>query len=146
MHSRTLGQMLCNRGAAHGFGLRMARKPEKPAAVLQRNYDFAGRAVNLGDVAPGDADIQRAPEFQPATREEEMAILVGATASEADRRHEVALIAGRKRIGRFDQWQIAPTKTVSELGYLDCDCSLIGRMGTFHVNPNVTDTALPYRF
>ena len=146
MHSRTLREMLCNRGAARGFGLGMARKPEKPAAVLQRNYDFARSAVDVRDLAPSDADIQRTPEFQPATREEEMTVLVGAPASEADRRHEVALITRRKRIGLLDHRQIAPPETVGELGCLEGDSSLIGRMGTCHVNPNVTDSALPYRF
>jgi len=146
MRSRTLRQMLCNRGAARGFDVRMAGKPEKPAAVLQRNYDFARSAVDVRNLAPGDADIQRTPEFQPAAREEEMAVLVGAPTSEADGRREVALIAGRKRIGLLDHRQIAPPETVGELGCLESNSSLIGRMGTCHVNPNVTDSALPYRF
>jgi len=75
-----------------------------------------------------------------------MAVLVGAPTSEADGRREVALIAGRKRIGLLDHRQIAPPETVGELGCLESNSSLIGRMGTCHVNPNVTDSALPYRF
>lgn len=146
MHFRTLREMLCNGGAAHGFGLGMAREPEQTAAVLQRNYDFAIRAAHVCDLAPGDAEIQRAAEFQPATREEQMAVLIGAPASEAGGRDEVALIARRNRIGWRDNRQITPLETVGELGCLECNSSRIGRMGTLHVNPNVTGTALPYRF
>ena len=146
MHSRTLGEILCNRGAARRFGLRMARKAEKPAAVLQRDYDFARGEVDLCDLAPGDAQIQSAAEFQPATREKQMTIQVGAPASKANGRHEVALIAGCERIRRRDDRQIALPQTIGEIGTYVCASDLVGTRGTLHVNPKFTSTALPYRF
>lgn len=128
MDFHTLDQMPCNCSAASGFKVGVAQKTELAAAFLERNYDFAANPMDVPHLVPGDADIERAAELQPAAREEQMPIPVRSPAPEADRRHEVTLIARRKRIAGLDDREIAETKTVGELGRLEYDGRLVGRI------------------
>jgi hypothetical protein len=116
MHSRTLRQLLCNQSAARGFSGRVTRKPEEAPAVLQRDNDFANDALNVRNFAPRHAEIESATEFQPATCQQQMAVLVDAPAAKADRRCKMALVAGRQRVWRFDDRQIPLSDAVGKLG------------------------------
>src|SRR5204863_7791239 len=69
MQAPTLDEMLCNHGAARSFRVGMARKTKQPPAVLQREDDFASDMLDVGDFAPGDAQIERSAEFEPSARE-----------------------------------------------------------------------------
>jgi len=99
MRSRTLRQMLCKQDAARGFAIRMTGKAEKPPAILERYDDLMGDAQDVGHLAPGDAEIHGAAEFQPARRQDQMAVLISPPAAEADRRHVMTFIARRERVG-----------------------------------------------
>ena len=76
MSSRTMGQMLCKHDAARGFAIRMTGKAQKPPAILEGYDDVTGDAPDVGHLAPRDAEIEGAAEFQPAGREDEMAVLI----------------------------------------------------------------------
>ena len=121
MPSRTLGQMLCKHDAAGGFSGRMTRKAEKPAAILERYDDVAGDALDVGHLAPREAEIDGATEFQPAARQDQMAVLISPPAAEADRRHVMTFIARRERVGRRGRRPFAAPQTVGEFGRLQVD-------------------------
>src|SRR5204863_2415724 len=65
MRSRTLGQMLCKHDAARGFASRMTGKAQKPPAILERYDHVTGDPLDVRHLAPRDAEIEGAAEFQP---------------------------------------------------------------------------------
>ena len=121
MPSRTLGQMLCKHDAAGSFSSRMTRKAQEPAAILERYDDVAGDALDVRHLAPRDAEIEGATEFQPAAGQDQMAVLISPPAAEADRRHVMTFVARRERVGRRGRRQFAAPQAVDEFGRLQLD-------------------------
>ena len=121
MRSRTLGQMLCKHDAARGFASRMTGKAQKPPAILERYDHVTGDPLDVAHLAPRNAEIEGAAEFQPTARQDEMAVLISPPAAEADRRHVMTFIARRERVGRRGRRPFAAAQTVGEFGRLQVD-------------------------
>src|SRR5437016_14113061 len=128
MRSRTLGKMLCKHDAARGFRLRVAGEAEKATTVLERHDDLADGAVHLSDLAPADAEIERAAEFEPAAGQDEVTVLVGPPAAKPDGRCVVALVPWRQRVGCLDRRHVAAPKAVGELSRLEVDSRVVRKM------------------
>jgi hypothetical protein len=130
----TLHEMLCNQEAAHRFWLGMAREPQEPPAVLKRHHDFAPSAQHVGDFTPGDADVDRPSEFEPAACQNQMAVLVGTAPAESHRRHEMAFVPWRQRVRRLDLREVATAKAGGEF----CSGGIVRKRCSVHVKPSVT--------
>jgi hypothetical protein len=108
--------MLRDDTAAGGLGDRVAGEAQQTPAFLQRDDDVAAGAVHGGHLTPRNAYVQRASEFEPSSRQDEVAVLVGTATSEAHGRDEMTLIASRDEIRSLSGRDIAVLQPVRKFG------------------------------
>lgn len=91
---------------------------------MQRHDDLPAVPADRSNVAPRHADVDGAPELEPAAGEHQVSELIGATPAEARGSDEVADMSGRQRIGGLDARQLPVRDTAAHVERIDAGVDL----------------------